>query len=87
MFKDGCTWMLICSLIGRVSGSVHAELYRSFLAIHESCREFGATPSQYLSFLQVYQTIYSSKRKELTHKQQHLQVNTVTDADKSSGSQ
>uniref|UniRef100_A0A9J7YQK8 Cytoplasmic dynein 2 heavy chain 1 n=1 Tax=Cyprinus carpio carpio TaxID=630221 RepID=A0A9J7YQK8_CYPCA len=56
------------------SGSVHAELYRSFLAIHESCREFGATPSQYLSFLQVYQTIYSSKRKELTHKQQHLQA-------------
>ncbi|KAI2656493.1 Cytoplasmic dynein 2 heavy chain 1 [Labeo rohita] len=56
------------------SASVHAELYRSFLAIHESCREFGATPSQYLSFLQVYQSIYSSKRKELTHKQQHLQA-------------
>ncbi|XP_059389920.1 dynein cytoplasmic 2 heavy chain 1 isoform X1 [Carassius carassius] len=56
------------------SGSVHAELYRSFLAIHESCRDFGATPSQYLSFLQVYQTIYSSKRTELTHKQQHLQA-------------
>ncbi|XP_026115691.1 cytoplasmic dynein 2 heavy chain 1-like [Carassius auratus] len=55
-------------------GSVHAELYRSFLAIHESCRDFGATPSQYLSFLQVYQTIYSSKRTELTHKQQHLQA-------------
>ncbi|XP_073674385.1 cytoplasmic dynein 2 heavy chain 1-like [Garra rufa] len=56
------------------SASVHAELYRSFLAIHESCGEFGATPSQYLSFLQVYQSIYSSKRKELTHKQQHLQA-------------
>ncbi|XP_065136472.1 cytoplasmic dynein 2 heavy chain 1 [Paramisgurnus dabryanus] len=54
--------------------TLHADLYRSFLMIHESCREFGATPSQYLSFLQVYQSIYSSKRKELTKKQQHLQA-------------
>lgn len=74
-----CTWMLNCSLIGCLSASVHSELYRSFLAIHESCREFGATPSQYLSFLQVYQSIYSSKQKELTHKQQHLQVSSVSD--------
>ncbi|TRY83670.1 hypothetical protein DNTS_027964 [Danionella cerebrum] len=56
------------------SASVHAELYRSFLAIHESCRQFRATPSHYLSFLQVYQSIYSSKRQELTQKQQHLQA-------------
>ncbi|XP_057206860.1 cytoplasmic dynein 2 heavy chain 1 isoform X3 [Triplophysa rosa] len=56
------------------SASVHADLYRSFLMIHESCREFGATPSQYLTFLQVYRYIYSSKRKELTQKQQHLQA-------------
>uniref|UniRef100_A0AAR2JK60 Cytoplasmic dynein 2 heavy chain 1 n=1 Tax=Pygocentrus nattereri TaxID=42514 RepID=A0AAR2JK60_PYGNA len=55
------------------SASVHAELFRSFLMIHESCREFGATPSQYLSFLRVYQSIYSAKQRELTQRQQHLQ--------------
>ncbi|KAI4889837.1 hypothetical protein NFI96_027314, partial [Prochilodus magdalenae] len=56
------------------SASVHAELYRSFLMIHESCREFGATPSQYLSFLRVYQSIYSTKQRDLTQRQQHLQA-------------
>uniref|UniRef100_W5K866 Cytoplasmic dynein 2 heavy chain 1 n=1 Tax=Astyanax mexicanus TaxID=7994 RepID=W5K866_ASTMX len=54
--------------------SLNADFFRSFLRIHESCREFGATPSQYLSFLRVYQSIYSTKQKELTQRQQHLQA-------------
>uniref|UniRef100_A0A8B9KZF7 Cytoplasmic dynein 2 heavy chain 1 n=1 Tax=Astyanax mexicanus TaxID=7994 RepID=A0A8B9KZF7_ASTMX len=53
---------------------VWMDFFRSFLRIHESCREFGATPSQYLSFLRVYQSIYSTKQKELTQRQQHLQA-------------
>uniref|UniRef100_A0A8B9KYT5 Dynein cytoplasmic 2 heavy chain 1 n=1 Tax=Astyanax mexicanus TaxID=7994 RepID=A0A8B9KYT5_ASTMX len=55
------------------TSSLNADFFRSFLRIHESCREFGATPSQYLSFLRVYQSIYSTKQKELTQRQQHLQ--------------
>ncbi|XP_072546992.1 cytoplasmic dynein 2 heavy chain 1 isoform X2 [Salminus brasiliensis] len=56
------------------SASLHADLFRSFLKIHESCREFRATPSQYLSFLRVYQSIYGTKQRELTQRQQHLQA-------------
>ncbi|XP_076138461.1 cytoplasmic dynein 2 heavy chain 1 [Alosa pseudoharengus] len=50
------------------------DLSRSFLQIHESCREYGATPSQYMSFLRVYSSIHSSKQAALTQRQSHLQA-------------
>ncbi|KAM3875467.1 cytoplasmic dynein 2 heavy chain 1 [Diretmus argenteus] len=56
------------------SGSDQGELCRLFLLVHESCREHGATPSQYMSFLHVYTAIYSSKQSQLTTRQQHLQA-------------
>ncbi|KAG7470921.1 hypothetical protein MATL_G00119020 [Megalops atlanticus] len=52
----------------------HADISKSFLMIHESCREYGATPSQYMAFLQVYSSIYSSKQAELIKRQSHLQA-------------
>ncbi|KAL2095874.1 hypothetical protein ACEWY4_008022 [Coilia grayii] len=52
----------------------HGDLSRSFLQIHESCREYGATPSQYMSLLRVYGSIHSSKQAALTHRQSHLQA-------------
>ncbi|KAI1893942.1 hypothetical protein AGOR_G00128840 [Albula goreensis] len=54
--------------------SGHADLSKSFLRIHESCKEYGATPSQYMSFLQIYSSIYSSKQAELIKRQRHLQA-------------
>ncbi|CAB1349242.1 unnamed protein product [Coregonus sp. 'balchen'] len=54
--------------------SGQGDLCRSFLVIHESCREYGATPSQYMAFLHVYTSIYSSKQSQLTLRQQHLQA-------------
>ncbi|XP_064157010.1 dynein cytoplasmic 2 heavy chain 1 isoform X2 [Anguilla rostrata] len=54
--------------------SGQSELCKSFLRIHESCREYGATPSQYMALLQVYGSIYSSKRAELIKRQRHLQA-------------
>lgn len=62
------------------AGSSQAELCRSFLTLHESCREHGATPSQYMSFLHVYTEIYSRKKSQLTTRQQHLQVAEMHDA-------
>ncbi|XP_030632529.1 cytoplasmic dynein 2 heavy chain 1 [Chanos chanos] len=52
----------------------HAELANSFLLIHDSCREFGATPRHYLSFLHTYGSIYAHKQTQLTKKQRHLQA-------------
>ncbi|XP_062329494.1 dynein cytoplasmic 2 heavy chain 1 [Osmerus eperlanus] len=56
------------------SVSGQGDLCSSFLAVHESCREQGATPSQYLAFLHIYTSIYSSKQSQLTLRQQHLQA-------------
>ncbi|XP_008299945.1 cytoplasmic dynein 2 heavy chain 1 [Stegastes partitus] len=56
------------------SGSGHGDLCRLFLMVHESCREHGATPSQYMAFLHVYTAIYSRKQNQLTRRQQHLQA-------------
>ncbi|KAK3531386.1 hypothetical protein QTP70_018186, partial [Hemibagrus guttatus] len=50
------------------------DFFHSFMMIHESCRDYGATPNRYLSFLKVYQSIYSTKKTELTQRQQHLQA-------------
>uniref|UniRef100_A0A8C4HEE2 Cytoplasmic dynein 2 heavy chain 1 n=1 Tax=Dicentrarchus labrax TaxID=13489 RepID=A0A8C4HEE2_DICLA len=50
------------------------DLCRLFLMVHESCREHGATPSQYMAFLHVYTAIYSRKQSQLTTRQQHLQA-------------
>uniref|UniRef100_A0A8C4HES0 Cytoplasmic dynein 2 heavy chain 1 n=1 Tax=Dicentrarchus labrax TaxID=13489 RepID=A0A8C4HES0_DICLA len=50
-----------------------SDLCRLFLMVHESCREHGATPSQYMAFLHVYTAIYSRKQSQLTTRQQHLQ--------------
>ncbi|MFT7803200.1 cytoplasmic dynein 2 heavy chain 1 [Arapaima gigas] len=54
--------------------SGHMDLFPSFLAIHESCREYGATPSRYLAFLCMYSSIYSNKQAALTIRQRHLQA-------------
>ncbi|KAM4627347.1 cytoplasmic dynein 2 heavy chain 1 [Polymixia lowei] len=56
------------------SGSGQGDLCRLFLMVHESCREHGATPSQYMAFLHVHTAIYSSKQSQLTTRQQHLQA-------------
>ncbi|XP_013869519.1 cytoplasmic dynein 2 heavy chain 1 [Austrofundulus limnaeus] len=56
------------------SGSDLGELGRLFLTVHESCREHGATPSQYLAFLHVYTAIHSRKQSQLTTRQLHLQA-------------
>ncbi|XP_028817493.1 cytoplasmic dynein 2 heavy chain 1 isoform X3 [Denticeps clupeoides] len=56
------------------SVAAHADLSRSFLMIHDSCREHGATPNQYMAFLHVYSSIYSHKQAELTKRQSHLQA-------------
>ncbi|XP_028320044.1 cytoplasmic dynein 2 heavy chain 1 isoform X2 [Gouania willdenowi] len=56
------------------SGSAQNELCRLFLLVHESCREHGATPSQYMAFLHVYMAIYSRKQNQLTTRQHHLQA-------------
>uniref|UniRef100_A0A3Q1BV91 Cytoplasmic dynein 2 heavy chain 1 n=1 Tax=Amphiprion ocellaris TaxID=80972 RepID=A0A3Q1BV91_AMPOC len=50
------------------------DLCRLFLMVHESCREHGATPSQYMAFLHVHTAIYSRKQNQLTTRQQHLQA-------------
>uniref|UniRef100_W5MJK1 Cytoplasmic dynein 2 heavy chain 1 n=1 Tax=Lepisosteus oculatus TaxID=7918 RepID=W5MJK1_LEPOC len=54
--------------------SEHADITKSFLMIHESCKEYSATPSQYMSFLHIYSSIYSSKKMELIKRQSHLQA-------------
>ncbi|KAM6946318.1 LOW QUALITY PROTEIN: cytoplasmic dynein 2 heavy chain 1 [Aplochiton taeniatus] len=56
------------------SGVGQGDLCRSFLLVHESCREQGATPSQYMAFLQLYTALYQSKQSQLTLRQQHLQA-------------
>lgn len=56
------------------AGSEHGDLCRLFLMVHESCKEHGATPSQYMAFLHVYTSLYSRKKNQLTTRQQHLQV-------------
>lgn len=56
------------------AGSAQGDLCRLFLMVHESCREHGATPSQYMAFLHVYTALYCRKQSQLTTRQQHLQV-------------
>ncbi|XP_056138994.1 cytoplasmic dynein 2 heavy chain 1 [Lampris incognitus] len=56
------------------SGSCHGDICRLFHMVHESCREHGATPSQYMAFLHVHTAIYSSKQSQLITRQQHLQA-------------
>ncbi|KPP72256.1 cytoplasmic dynein 2 heavy chain 1-like [Scleropages formosus] len=60
--------------VSRTQLSGHADLFPSFLAIHDCCREFGATPSRYLAFLHVYSSIFSRKQAALTTRQRHLQA-------------
>ncbi|KAM9852784.1 cytoplasmic dynein 2 heavy chain 1 isoform 4-T4 [Aulostomus maculatus] len=59
---------------GKSSGSGQGDLCRLFLMVHESCREHGANPSQYMAFLHVYIALYSRKQEQLTTRQQHLQA-------------
>ncbi|KAK5608849.1 Cytoplasmic dynein 2 heavy chain 1 [Crenichthys baileyi] len=54
------------------AGSEPGELGHLFLMVHESCKENGATPSQYMAFLHVYSTLHSRKQNQLTTRQQHL---------------
>ncbi|XP_076002176.1 cytoplasmic dynein 2 heavy chain 1 isoform X2 [Genypterus blacodes] len=55
------------------SGS-QGDLCHLFVMVHESCKEHGATPSQYMAFLNIYTTLYSKKQSQLTTRQQHLQA-------------
>ncbi|XP_075347137.1 cytoplasmic dynein 2 heavy chain 1 isoform X3 [Mycteria americana] len=77
--------MLLCdSDEQEKTGKTHKELQKkhsgdsdflkSFLAIHESCKMYGATPGRYMTFLHLYSTINSSKRRELIKRQNHLQA-------------
>ncbi|XP_072467338.1 cytoplasmic dynein 2 heavy chain 1 isoform X1 [Notamacropus eugenii] len=50
------------------------DFLKSFLAIHETCKAYGATPSRYMTFLRVYSAINSSKKTELLKRQSHLQA-------------
>uniref|UniRef100_A0A4W3JIK2 Dynein cytoplasmic 2 heavy chain 1 n=1 Tax=Callorhinchus milii TaxID=7868 RepID=A0A4W3JIK2_CALMI len=50
-----------------------ADLIKSFLMIHESCKEYGATPHRYMIFLDVYSSIYTTKKTDLMKQQSHLQ--------------
>ncbi|XP_068612804.1 cytoplasmic dynein 2 heavy chain 1 isoform X2 [Brachionichthys hirsutus] len=59
---------------GKSSGSALGDLCCSFLMVHESCTEHGATPSQYMAFLNVYAGLYRRKKSQLTTRQQHLQA-------------
>eukprot|EP00075_Anas_platyrhynchos_P034676 XP_027323929.1 LOW QUALITY PROTEIN: cytoplasmic dynein 2 heavy chain 1 [Anas platyrhynchos] len=51
-----------------------SDFFKSFLAIHESCKMYGATPSRYMTFLHIYSSINNSKRRELIKRQNHLQA-------------
>ncbi|NXI65822.1 DYHC2 protein, partial [Anseranas semipalmata] len=51
-----------------------SDFLKSFLAIHESCKMYGATPSRYMTFLHIYSSINNSKRSELIKRQKHLQA-------------
>ncbi|KAM8977653.1 cytoplasmic dynein 2 heavy chain 1 [Pelodytes ibericus] len=54
--------------------SGESEFLSSFLMIHESCKAYGATPSRYMTFLRVYESLFNSKKTELTKRQKHLQA-------------
>uniref|UniRef100_A0A7N6AJF6 Cytoplasmic dynein 2 heavy chain 1 n=1 Tax=Anabas testudineus TaxID=64144 RepID=A0A7N6AJF6_ANATE len=71
MKKPVCPHKLLHLLLP--AGSGRGDLCRLFLMVHESCREHGATPSQYMAFLHVYTALYSRKQSQLTTRQQHLQ--------------
>ncbi|XP_043547742.1 cytoplasmic dynein 2 heavy chain 1 isoform X2 [Chiloscyllium plagiosum] len=58
----------------RSSISGDADLTKSFLMIHESCKIFGATPHRYMIFLNVYNSIYNIKKSDLMKRQSHLQA-------------
>ncbi|XP_035398354.1 cytoplasmic dynein 2 heavy chain 1 [Cygnus atratus] len=51
-----------------------SDFFKSFLAIHKSCKMYGATPSRYMTFLHIYSSINNSKRRELIKRQNHLQA-------------
>ncbi|XP_061575223.1 dynein cytoplasmic 2 heavy chain 1 isoform X3 [Cololabis saira] len=56
------------------AGSEQGDLCRLFHMVHESCKEHGATPCQYMAFLHVYTAICSRKQNQLATRQQHLQA-------------
>uniref|UniRef100_A0A3Q3LA71 Dynein cytoplasmic 2 heavy chain 1 n=1 Tax=Labrus bergylta TaxID=56723 RepID=A0A3Q3LA71_9LABR len=64
----------VCTSLSQYLIKFHAgDLCRLFLIVHESCKERGATPSQYMAFLHVYTVLYSRKQSQLTTRQKHLQ--------------
>uniref|UniRef100_A0A8C9YGF2 Cytoplasmic dynein 2 heavy chain 1 n=1 Tax=Sander lucioperca TaxID=283035 RepID=A0A8C9YGF2_SANLU len=58
----------------RATKGKSSDLCRLFLMVHESCREHGATPRQYMAFLHVYTALFNRKLSQLTTRQQHLQA-------------
>lgn len=50
------------------------ELNEHFYMLHQSCVKNGATPRQYLNFLQNYINVFTSKKDGIEKRRQHLQV-------------
>lgn len=50
------------------------ELIEMVMAVHESCSSLGATPKDYISFLQTWHSFYTMKKKELLRDLGHLEA-------------
>ncbi|CAF1013145.1 unnamed protein product, partial [Didymodactylos carnosus] len=51
---------------------IDEELLKSFYIIYKNIDPKHSTPKRYLTFLQTYCTVYSSKKEGITKRQQHL---------------
>ena len=50
------------------------KLCEHFYMLHQSCLKMGATPRQYLNFLQNYVNVYTTKKGGIEKRRGHLQV-------------
>lgn len=50
------------------------ELIEMVMALHESCSTLGATPKDYMSFLQTWHSLHTIKKKELLRDLGHLEA-------------
>lgn len=58
----------------KIQFAITDKLCEHFREIHNSCLKTGATPRQYLNFLDIYVTVYTSKKGGIEKKRNHLQV-------------
>lgn len=54
--------------------TVTDKLCEHFYTLHQSCLKTGATPRQYLNFLQNYVNVYTAKKEGIEKRRGHLQV-------------